>query len=57
MIENAVVNSTMMVITIARVDEPRRRIAEDPEAVERSPRRSYERPKRRDMLTVFSHTE
>jgi hypothetical protein len=35
------------VITAARVDEPRRRIAEDPELVERSQRRVYQRLKRK----------
>jgi hypothetical protein len=38
---------TIKVITTARVDEPRRRIAEDPELVERSQRRYYERLKRK----------
>jgi hypothetical protein len=35
------------VITAARVDEPRRRIAEDPKLVERSQRRVYQRLKRK----------
>jgi hypothetical protein len=38
---------TIKVITAARVDEPRRRIAEDPELVERSQRRYYQRLKRK----------
>jgi hypothetical protein len=38
---------TIKVITAARVDEPRRRIAEDPESVERSQRRYYQRLKRK----------
>src|SRR4029453_13557827 len=38
---------TIKVITVARVDEPRRRIAEDPELVERSQRRYYQRLKRK----------
>jgi hypothetical protein len=38
---------TIKVITAARVDEPRRRIAEDPELVERSQRRYYQRLERK----------
>lgn len=38
---------TIKVITAGRVDEPRRRIAEDPELVERSKRRYYQRLKRK----------
>src|SRR4030095_9136895 len=38
---------TIKVITVACVDEPRRRIAEDPELVERSQRRYYQRLKRK----------
>ncbi len=38
---------TIKVITAARVDEPRRRIVEDPKLVERSQRRYYQRLKRR----------
>ena len=38
---------TIKVITAARVDEPRRRIAEDPKSVERSQRRYYRRLKRK----------
>jgi hypothetical protein len=38
---------TIKVITAARVDEPRRRIAEDPKVVERSQRRYYRRLKRK----------
>ena len=38
---------TIKVITAAHVDEPRRRIAEDPELVERSQRRYYQRLKRK----------
>ena len=38
---------TIKVITAAQVDEPRRRIAEDPELVERSQRRVYQRLKRK----------
>ena len=38
---------TIKVITAARVDEPRRRIAADPELVERSQRRHYQRLKRK----------
>src|SRR5262245_20335493 len=38
---------TIKVITATRVDEPRRRIAEDPELVERSQRRYYQRLKRK----------
>ncbi|MDP2602814.1 MAG: hypothetical protein Q8S00_09520 [Deltaproteobacteria bacterium] len=38
---------TIKVITAARVDEPRRRVAEDPELVERSQRRYYQRLKRK----------
>jgi hypothetical protein len=38
---------TIKVINAARVDEPRRRIAEDPKVVERSQRRYYQRLKRK----------
>jgi hypothetical protein len=38
---------TIRVITAAHVDEPRRRMAEDPQWVERSQRRYYQRLKRR----------
>lgn len=38
---------TIKVITAAHVDEPRRRVAEDPELVERSQRRVYQRLKRK----------
>jgi hypothetical protein len=38
---------TIKVITTARVDEPRRRVVEDPELVERSQRRYYQRLKRK----------
>ena len=38
---------TIKVITAAHVDEPRRRSAEDPELVERSQRRYYQRLKRK----------
>jgi hypothetical protein len=38
---------TIKVITAARVDEPRRRVAEDPQLVERSQRRYYQRLKRK----------
>ena len=38
---------TIKVITAARVDEPKRRIAEDPKLVERSQRRYYQRLKRK----------
>lgn len=38
---------TIKVITAARVDEPRRRLGEDPAAVERSQRRYYQRLKRK----------
>ena len=38
---------TIKVITATRVDEPRRRMAEDPELVERSQRRYYQRLKRK----------
>jgi hypothetical protein len=38
---------TIKVITAARVDEPRRRIAEDPDLMERSQRRYYQRLKRK----------
>jgi hypothetical protein len=38
---------TIKVITAARVDEPRRRIVEDPKVVERSQRRYYQRLKRK----------
>jgi hypothetical protein len=38
---------TIKVITAARVDEPRRRVAEDPELVERSQRRYYQRLKQK----------
>jgi hypothetical protein len=38
---------TIKVITAARVDEPRRRVVENPELVERSQRRYYQRLKRK----------
>jgi hypothetical protein len=38
---------TIKVITAARVDEPKRRIAQDPEFVERSQKRYYQRLKRK----------
>ena len=38
---------TIKVTTAARVDEPRRRIAEDPELVERYQKRYYQRLKRK----------
>ncbi len=38
---------TIKVITAVRVDEPRHRVAEDPELVERSQRRYYQRLKRK----------
>jgi len=38
---------TIKVIKTARVDEPQRRIAEDPKLVERSQRRVYQRLKRK----------
>jgi hypothetical protein len=38
---------TIKVIKAGRVDEPRRRIAEDPKLVERSQRRYYQRLKRK----------
>jgi hypothetical protein len=38
---------TIKVITAARVDESRRRVVEDPELVERSQRRYYQRLKRK----------
>jgi hypothetical protein len=38
---------TIKVITAARVDEPRQHVAEDPELVERSQRRYYQRLKRK----------
>jgi hypothetical protein len=38
---------TIKVITAVRVDEPRRRVAEDPELIERSQRRYYQRLKRK----------
>jgi hypothetical protein len=38
---------TIKVINSSRVDEPRRRIAEDPKRVERSQRRVYQRLKRK----------
>jgi hypothetical protein len=38
---------TIKVLTAARVDEPRRRIAEDPKLLERSQRRYYRRLKRK----------
>jgi hypothetical protein len=38
---------TIKVITATQVDEPRRRIVEDPELVERSQRRYYQRLKRK----------
>ena len=38
---------TIKVIIAGRVDQPRRRIAEDPESVERSQRRYYQRLKRK----------
>jgi len=38
---------TIKVITVARVDEPRRRIVEDPKLVERLQRRHYQRLKRK----------
>ena len=38
---------TIKVITAARVDEPKRRTAEDPEFVKRSQRRYYQRLKRK----------
>jgi hypothetical protein len=38
---------TIKVITAARVDEPPRRVAEDPQLVERSQRRYYQRRKRK----------
>ena len=38
---------TIKVINAARVDEPRRRVVEDPELVERSQRRYYQRLKRK----------
>jgi hypothetical protein len=38
---------TIKVINAARVDEPRRRVVEDPKLVERSQRRYYQRLKRR----------
>lgn len=38
---------TIKVITAVRVDEPRRRVAEDPESVERSQRSYYQRLKRK----------
>jgi hypothetical protein len=38
---------TIKVITAARVDEPRRRVAEDPQLVERSQGRYYQRLKRK----------
>jgi hypothetical protein len=38
---------TIKVTTAARVDEPRHRIAEDPELVERSQKRYYQRLKRK----------
>jgi hypothetical protein len=38
---------TIKVITASRVDEPKRRIAEDPKLVERSQRRYYQRLKRK----------
>ena len=38
---------TIKVIAAVRVDEPRRRIAEDPEFVERSQKRYYQRLKRK----------
>ena len=38
---------TIKATTTARVDEPRRRVVEDPELVERSQRRYYQRLKRK----------
>jgi hypothetical protein len=38
---------TIKVINAVRVDEPRRRVAEDPKLVERSQRRYYQRLKRK----------
>ena len=38
---------TIKVINTVRVDEPRRRVAEDPKLVERSQRRYYQRLKRK----------
>ena len=38
---------TIKVITAARVDEPRRRITQDPDFVERSQKRYYQRLKRK----------
>jgi hypothetical protein len=38
---------TIKVITAVRVDEPKRRVAEDPELIERSQRRYYQRLKRK----------
>lgn len=38
---------TIKVITAARVDEPKRRITEDPKLVERSQKRYYQRLKRK----------
>jgi len=38
---------TIKVITAERVDEPRRRVAEDPKSIERSQRRYYQHLKRK----------